>query len=530
MASEVYDSVNKAFQSTCRVLFGGEIGELDDFKGYLLRNQYLVAQGKISISGKPIVIGADRYSKGSRFISQDEIDFAKNPEAVSINDIKDIDSITRAFGEVFCYAGNKVFGNTKFSEGIDNCTDGFYIYNSHTIVSSKYVAYSAFVRADSEHVFGSNVLIGGHHLLHVIGSANLSRGFECNVTTNSSDMFFCHNCTGCSDVMFSFNLISKNHRIGNLQLDKDKYAAIKKELVGQSREYLKKHKTFHSVYSFAPPVPRANTLRQIQMPKKIRPEGDISAVEGAFRATTRLIFGRELSPIDKYGEFLTHNIEKVNKIATPFGNTAYYSNYWWGKNVPKERMVSQLESVELGEQHIKIEDSWEASLDAILKKIADIAFYSVEIDQQENRNNSQAPVIYGATDCYKVSDSTYSKKCAYCTHTQNCDSLFGCGILMVQCSFCIRSHDCVNCSSCLDLDSCKNCFRSMFCHNCENLQDCMFCFNVKNLKYAIGNMEVGRGKYMQIREKVVQELLARIEKQGDFGFDICSLAEYGRKK
>jgi hypothetical protein len=51
----------------------------------------------------------------------------------------------------------------------------------------------------------------------------------------------------------------------------------------------------------------------------------------------------------------------------------------------------------------------------------------------------------------------------------------------------------------------------------------MFCFNAKNLKYAIGNVEVGRGEYMRIRQKVVAELLARLEKTGDIGIDICSI-------
>ena len=51
----------------------------------------------------------------------------------------------------------------------------------------------------------------------------------------------------------------------------------------------------------------------------------------------------------------------------------------------------------------------------------------------------------------------------------------------------------------------------------------MFCFNAKNLKYAVGNVGVGREEYMRIRQKVVAELLSRLEKTRDIGIDIYSI-------
>ena len=40
----------------------------------------------------------------------------------------------------------------------------------------------------------------------------------------------------------------------------------------------------------------------------------------------------------------------------------------------------------------------------------------------------------------------------------------------------------------------------------------MFCFNAKSLRYAIGNVEVGMEKFMEIKARLVGELAEKLEK------------------
>jgi hypothetical protein len=51
----------------------------------------------------------------------------------------------------------------------------------------------------------------------------------------------------------------------------------------------------------------------------------------------------------------------------------------------------------------------------------------------------------------------------------------------------------------------------------------MFCFNVKNMRYAIGNVEVGREKYLEMKKMVLWEIAKRIQEKHDLPFDIYSL-------
>lgn len=538
--------INSAWKKTCTVLFGQEIGELEEFAPYLREYHYApLVKGKSAVSGKDVYVGTGRYCKGAKLISQDEIVAGNHPavsggsipgaidgrgQEISINDVKDIDSLLESIGEITRYSGNKVFGTCSNLENVDNCSDSHFISNSHTIVSSKYVGYSAFIRNNSEFVFGSCTLINGSHLIRILGTDSLSRSFECSWTTKSSDMFFTSNCRDCSECMFSFNLRSKKYRIGNIELEKSKYLGLKKKLRGEVAQWLAKEKKFPSVFSIKskPSERQIGLLREKGIGAQTRAASsnpakawDSRAVEAAFTETTRLIFGRGLSGIGKYSRFLSERNDKVYKVRTPFGSESFHSHYFRGSWVPEARMVSLEEAMALGSADIGA--SCDFTLAGIMQRLGEIAFYSTGLSEGNNSNNSEIPIEYTATDSYRVSDCTFSKKCAYCTHAQNCDSVFGSSVLMVESSFCLRCHDCVKLNACMDMDSSKNCHRCMFCHNCEGLSDSMFCFNAKNLKYAIGNVEVGREKYEKARALVVKELLSRLEKTGAFGFDICNL-------
>jgi hypothetical protein len=58
----------------------------------------------------------------------------------------------------------------------------------------------------------------------------------------------------------------------------------------------------------------------------------------------------------------------------------------------------------------------------------------------------------------------------------------------------------------------------------------MFCFNVKSKRYAIGNVEVGKAKYLQIKALLLSEITKRLEKSHDCGIDIYNVGVQGKRK
>jgi hypothetical protein len=51
----------------------------------------------------------------------------------------------------------------------------------------------------------------------------------------------------------------------------------------------------------------------------------------------------------------------------------------------------------------------------------------------------------------------------------------------------------------------------------------MFCFNTKSKRYAIANVEIGREKYLKIKQTVLGELVSKLEKNKSLGISIFNL-------
>ncbi|HQT45477.1 MAG TPA: hypothetical protein PLO51_05855, partial [Candidatus Micrarchaeota archaeon] len=122
------------------MLFGTEVGRLEDFRPWLLLETDPMMRHPSSVGGQEVSYAITRYAPGSRWIGFDEIDFNKKAAPLSINEIKDIDSLLASLRERFAYAGDAVLGNSKYVERSSNITDSFYMYETGKLADCKYVA------------------------------------------------------------------------------------------------------------------------------------------------------------------------------------------------------------------------------------------------------------------------------------------------------------------------------------------------------------------------------------------------------
>lgn len=243
MASE-YEFANRAWKSACKILFGGEIGELESFRDYLTRYTERYSSSTSAISGKKITVTSQMYCKGAKFISHDEVpEYAKMMEKskLDINSIKDIDSIRQALGEKLLYTGNLITGNSSHIFESDMVSDSNFVYRSIEVYGSKYAAYSSMSRLD-EYIFGTNWSGQSKFCIRTNENFDLARCFETLSCRISTDCFYCATMENCSECMFSFNGKNRRNLIGNLELPKDIYLKKKASLVEQIRAELSKKK------------------------------------------------------------------------------------------------------------------------------------------------------------------------------------------------------------------------------------------------------------------------------------------------
>jgi len=244
-----YDELDRKWKATCRVLLGQEVGELASFEKYLSRYVEPIFEKKSFLSGKPCFVSLPNFCKKAKFISNDEQEkfrqaIAANP--LSINDIKDIDSIISALGETAAYSGNIVTGNSKFVEQSNGIIDSTYVFHSSDYFGASYVAYSSNGRLD-EYVFGCNWTGESKFVITCHDTFKLTRSFETLRCFTSADCYYSANLEDCADCLFSFNQRSRRHLIGNLALPKDEYKGLKQKLVSEIAEELKSKKSLLSI-------------------------------------------------------------------------------------------------------------------------------------------------------------------------------------------------------------------------------------------------------------------------------------------
>ncbi len=520
-SEQLYDVLDKAWKSTCRVVLGGEVGELKDYEGWL--GEYLppVGKRKSHVSGRDVTLANPDYPDGARFVSMEEIGERK-ADPLSINDIKDIDSIVRAVSEQWEYTGNRVQGNSSGVESSDIVVDSQSVSGSTDVGQSQYVFSSFMVRSNSKYVFGSGWCGKTQFAIRHVGGFNNTRILESSVVTESSDIFFSHNMVGCMDTMFSFSQRNRRHCIGNLELPKEKYASLKSKLLAEIREEMERKKRFPSLMDMVRSRPPQGAGGGLSLPPRDE-KTSMEPIEKAFSSAFRVIFGREPGKLEKYEDWLMTNIPPIAEITSPFGHNTFLPDdrsFSCLSKFPRDRTVSFYEAMELGKR--KLDEGSIGSLGRIRDGLQDIAFFSAELAEGENSNNIRSPVIHHGSHTYRVYDATYSEYAALGSMSLNSKYTFGC-YRVVESEFCIKCYNSLRLSRCFEVDTSSNCLDSMFCHNSEALSDCVFCFNAKGKRHAVGNAELELGKYRAIRSALVGQMADELEGKKGLHLDIFSM-------
>ncbi len=522
MNQTLESELERAWASTCRILLGEEIGSLKKYDSWLSEYLPKPSRKKSHISGKDVMLASDRYHANARFVSADEVEMNKK-YALGINEIKDIDSIVQVLGEKFEYTGNRHLGNCSFVENSDTVMDSNYVCNSTDVQNSDHIYSSFMIRRMSRNAFGSGYLGEGEFLVRVVGTFNTKRALECYFVPDCSDMYFSHQCFGSHKLMFCFGQRNSSYKIGNLQLEKTKFLELKKKLIGEIAEALKKDGKFPSLMELVPSgevkVPKINVKRGSET-------HDMAPIEKGFASAFKVIFGKEPSgSMLDYEKWLERNIVPMNEATTPFGTkTNYPRTFGAFPKYPKGRIVKYDEIMALGSLHL--EDGDVQSVKSIASAIGKIAFFSAELYDGKNLNYIDSPLIYHGINAYKTYDLTYGENSGVCFQPLNSKYTYGCRRIL-ESQFAIKCYNSAYLNRCFELDCCNKCSDSYFCHNSEGLQDCMFCFNAKALRYAIGNVEVGKENYLKIKKLVLNEIVRRLESSKSLDYDIYNIG--GRK-
>ncbi|MFH1285123.1 MAG: hypothetical protein ABIH99_00925 [Candidatus Micrarchaeota archaeon] len=532
MKEEIPRELKKAWKDTCKVVLGEEIGELEAYLPWLAEYTNKLVYAKSSISGKQVTFTMGEYCSSSKRISLDEVDFNAKYAPLNINEIKDIDSLARAVSERVCYTGNIVLGNSSNVHSSSNIMDGHFIYNSAHLGGCKYIAYGT-VGRQCEYCFGGNAIAESSTCIKCHETTRDKRSFELWFSQSTSDSYYSFNLKNCSNAIFCFNLQNKNYCVGNIQLEKEKYSKTKVHLISQIADELKRKKKVIALLD----IINASKLQKppsLPAPPASKEILDKKQVEEAFKSTTRILLGKEMTGgLDAYASWLSKHIHPTDLCKSAASSAPLWrGNYGNNTILPKERLVSLEESRKLGEL-LKLENSEMESIDLhnAHKFIGKLAYLVCEWYEGTQSNLIDCTCYIDSANCYRTCGPIYSKYAGYSFWPKGSQYAFGADTLFDS-STCVNCYYSTRLTRCFELDGCSNCSDSYFCHNCENLSECMFCFNVKSKRYAVGNVEIGKEEYLKLKALLLAELSKKLEKDKTLDIDIYNIgcSKKSRKK
>ena len=520
--------LQKRWDSTCKVLFGKEAGALPEFGAWLSEMGERLVHRKSSVSGNEVTYAIAGYDEESKWIGFEEIDFTAKaaPLPAGVYEAEDIGSLVSLLRGRFHYAGSAVLGNSKYVEKSSSITDCFYMRETGKLAECKYTAYSIIGRL-GEDCFGVNGIGESAMCVKCCETFRNRRCFELWQSRSCSDCYYSHNLDDCQECFFCFNAKNLRHAIGNVQMPKEKYYAAKKRLQAEMSEVLKREKRLPSLVEIVAKCskPSAPALSASAKQEKT----DKPAIEEAFAKTCNIVLGKRLGGgIDDYSGWLKKDIKKNEVLRSCASNKTIlrfdYCDYF---KLPGNRMLTRDEAREAGEK-LKIgeEAAESVTLANAHETIGGVAFFCPEYQDGMNLNIIECATGGDSAHCYRSSAVVYSKYAGYCFWPRSSEHSFGCSALLSS-EFNIRCFNSVKLARCFEVDFSRDCSGCYFCHNVENCTDCMFCFNAKNLKYAIGNVEVGREKFMEMKKMVLGRIGKELEETRSLHWSIYNI---GAKK
>jgi len=246
--------IERAFSDVSKVILGKSLGSIDKYAEWLVKYNYGRESCKSCASGKSLTLyeHADFFwIPRDRMMNREEADFAAERVHLQPQDAESLSmqNISQKLASVAFFCPELQVGNLK--NNID-CPVNFTAANCYKCVlaiEAKQCACSYWPR-DSEYLFGANEVRSSSFCMNCYHSETLKRCFEMDSCTACSDCYFCHNIENCHDCMFCFNVKNLKNAVGNVELPREQYLAVKKKVLEQiNAEIAKTNGVSLSIYN-----------------------------------------------------------------------------------------------------------------------------------------------------------------------------------------------------------------------------------------------------------------------------------------
>ncbi|MFA6328201.1 MAG: hypothetical protein WCY41_02030 [Candidatus Micrarchaeia archaeon] len=238
------EPVQKAWDATCRLVLGRELGNIARFKGWLVRHnlgirkvQSALGSGEIPAASyenllalpdsRYVNIGEARCL--SKLLSLGE----KEAESLTLSNagktLGKIAYVSPQFheGTILNVSGSPIIMSSSDCEGVHGC------------IYMKRSAYSTWGR-DSEHLFGSAFVLDSGFCIKCYNSFKIQNCFEVDSARLSTGCYFCHNIENCHDAIFCSNAKNLRYAVCNKEVGRGEFMRVKALLLARVNDEIGK--------------------------------------------------------------------------------------------------------------------------------------------------------------------------------------------------------------------------------------------------------------------------------------------------
>lgn len=229
-------------------------------------------------------------------------------------------------------------------------------------------------------------------------------------------------------------------------------------------------------------------------------------INGAFKTLSRVLFKREIGELGEFAEYLNEYTlpRKAGKSGISGKEVILTTDYPEGARVISQDEVGKLEFTPVEVNKIK-------DIDSLLEAVGENAVYCGNRVFGKNSNILRSDNVTNCHDVMEAQEVFHSKYCAYIAESRECEYCFG-FFAHPFAKFCMRCVWGKDVARCFETYYCNNASDCMFCYNTSGCIESMFSFNQRGKRYVIGNLELPRDRYMEIKEKLVGEIADELAK------------------
>lgn len=228
-----------------------------------------------------------------------------------------------------------------------------------------------------------------------------------------------------------------------------------------------------------------------------------------WRQACGFLFGGEVGALDDYKEWLSRRADPVFSAKSSISGKEV--TYALGEYCDGAQWAS-FDELDFGKKPAPLALDDLKDIDSLFRAASERAIYAGNVVLGNSKFVEKSANVSDSFYVYESSHVGDSKYIAYSSMARLCECVFGTAA-PGESQYMVRCNDTYKSRRCFELwmsTGCSDCHYVFALTDCDN---CMFCFSLTGARYSIGNVPLGKEKYLSIKQGLLEQMRSELERK-----------------